>query len=71
MAAGGRRRALGPDELSPQEAAVARLARAGRSNGEIARQLHLSVNTVQTHLAHVYRKLDIHRRWELVARDDL
>lgn len=69
--AGGRRRARGPDELSPQEAAVARLARAGRSNREIAQQLHLSVNTVQTHLAHVYGKLGIHRRWELAALNDL
>jgi len=69
--AGGRRRARGPDELSPQEAAVARLARAGRSNREIAQQLHLSVNTVQTHLAHVYRKLGIRSRWELAGRDDL
>lgn len=69
--AGGRRRARGPDELSPQETAVARLARSGRSNREIAQQLNLSVNTVQTHLAHVYLKLRIHRRWELMARDDL
>ena len=69
--AGGRRRAWGPDELSPQEAAVARLARAGRSNREIAQQLNLSVNTVQTHLAHVYRKLGIRSRWELTTRDDL
>jgi len=68
--AGGRRRARGPDELSPQEAAVARLARAGRTNREIAQQLHLSVNTVQTHLAHVYQKLGIRRRWELTTRDD-
>lgn len=69
--AGGRRRARRPDELSPREAAVARLARAGRSNREIAEQMHLSVNTVQTHLAHVYRKLGIRRRWELTARGDL
>ena len=68
--AGGRRRARGADELSPQEAAVARLARAGRSNREIAQQLHLSVNTVQTHLAHVYQKLGVRSRWELKARDD-
>jgi DNA-binding CsgD family transcriptional regulator len=49
---------------------VARLARSGRSNPQIAQQLHLSVNTVRTHLAHLYRKLGI-RRWELMARDDL
>ena len=49
---------------------MARLARAGRSNREIAQQLHLSVNTVQTHLAHVYQKLGVRSRWELKARDD-
>jgi DNA-binding NarL/FixJ family response regulator len=60
-----------PGALSPREAAVARLARAGCSNREIAQQLHLSVNTVQTHLAHVYRKLGIRRRWDLMKLDDL
>jgi DNA-binding CsgD family transcriptional regulator len=69
--AGGRARRRGPGTLSPQEAAVARLARAGKTNREIARQLFLSVNTVETHLAHVYGKLGIHRRWELIARTDL
>lgn len=47
------------------------LARAGRTNRQIAHQLRLSVNTVETHLSNVYRKLGIHRRWELIARDDL
>jgi DNA-binding CsgD family transcriptional regulator len=69
--AGGRAGRRGPGALSPQEAAVARLARAGKTNREIARQLFLSVNTVETHLAHVYGKLGIHRRWELIARTDL
>jgi DNA-binding CsgD family transcriptional regulator len=49
---------------------VADLARAGRTNREIAERLYLSVNTVQTHLAHVYRKLGITRRWQLIARED-
>jgi DNA-binding CsgD family transcriptional regulator len=69
--AGGRAGRRGPGDLTPQEAAVARLARAGKTNREIARQLFLSVNTVETHLAHVYGKLGIHRRWELIARADL
>jgi DNA-binding NarL/FixJ family response regulator len=60
---------LPPGELSPQEKAVARLARAGRSNRQIAEELFLSVNTVETHLAHAYRKLGIARRGELADRN--
>jgi DNA-binding CsgD family transcriptional regulator len=66
--AGGRTRRTPPGELTPQEATVARLVRAGRTNRQIAQQLFLSENTVETHLAHVYRKLGIRRRWELIAR---
>ena len=53
----------------PQEMAVARLARVGRTNQQISRELYLSVNTVETHLAHVYRKLGIRRRRELADRE--
>ncbi len=48
-----------------QEARVARLARAGQSNKEIAEQLHLSVGTVEQHLSNFYRKLGIAGRAEL------
>jgi DNA-binding NarL/FixJ family response regulator len=47
------------------------LARAGLTNRQLAQRLCLSENTVETHLAHVYRKLGIRRRWELIARPDL
>ena len=65
--AGGRSRATPAGELTPQEKAVADLARAGRTNREIATQLYLSVNTVETHLAHVYRKLGLTGRWQLIS----
>ncbi|MBO0785808.1 MAG: response regulator transcription factor, partial [Actinobacteria bacterium] len=65
--AGGRSGTTPPGQLTPQEGAVARLARAGKTNKEIAAQLYLSVNTVETHLAHVYQKLGITRRWQLPA----
>ncbi|MBO0713869.1 MAG: AAA family ATPase [Acidimicrobiales bacterium] len=65
--AGGRSRATPAGELTPQERAVADLARAGRTNREIADRLYLSVNTVETHLAHVYRKLGLTGRWQLIA----
>jgi DNA-binding CsgD family transcriptional regulator len=66
--AGGRTGTLKRDELSPQEASVARLAQTGRSNREIAQQLHLSIKTVETHLGHVYQKLGIRSRWQLSER---
>ncbi|HEY2553362.1 MAG TPA: AAA family ATPase [Streptosporangiaceae bacterium] len=65
--AGGRTGTTPPGQLTPQEAAVARLARAGKTNREIAAQLFLTVNTVETHLRHVYQKLGIHRRAELIT----
>ena len=67
--AGGRGHRIPPDQLSPQEKAVARLAQAGRTNRQISRELYLSVNTVETHLAHVYRKLGIQRRSQLSGQD--
>ena len=67
--AGGRARRVPPGQLSPQEQAVARLTRAGRTNQQIGRELYLSVNTVETHLAHVYRKLGIRRRRELADQE--
>jgi DNA-binding CsgD family transcriptional regulator len=65
--AGGRARRIPPGQLSPQEKAVARLAQAGRTNRQISAELYLSVNTVETHLAHAYRKLGIARRSELTG----
>jgi LuxR family maltose regulon positive regulatory protein len=35
---------------------------------EIAEQIYLSVNTVRTHMRHVYDKLGVHRRQEAVER---
>jgi DNA-binding CsgD family transcriptional regulator len=67
--AGGRAGRIPPGQLSPQEKAVARLARAGRTNRQISRELYLSVNTVETHLAHAYRKLGIGRRGELAGQE--
>jgi DNA-binding CsgD family transcriptional regulator len=68
VAAGGRPRRValsGSDSLTPSERRVAALAATGRTNAEIAQALFLAVRTVEGHLTHVYRKLDVGSRAEL------
>ena len=54
-----------PDVLTPREADVLDQLQLGRSNGEIAAALCVSVETVRTHARSVFRKLGIHSRREL------
>lgn len=53
--------------LSEREAEVVALAAVGKRNAEIADCLFVSVDTVKTHLARSFRKLEVHNRTELSA----
>jgi DNA-binding CsgD family transcriptional regulator len=67
-AAGGRsrRRRQDPDALTVSEARVASLSAQGLRGGEIKDRLNLTINTVETHLQHVYRKLGIRSQLDLM-----
>jgi LuxR family maltose regulon positive regulatory protein len=56
------------EALSDAELSVLRLLRSQLSQREIARELHLSFNTVKTHTRNIYRKLDVAERRDAVAR---
>ena len=57
-----------PSGLSPTEQHVAELAAVGRSNKEIASEVHLSVKAVEANLSRLYGKLGVRSRSELAAR---
>ncbi len=54
--------------ISEREFEVLGLLAAGRSNKEIASQLNVSPNTVKTHVAKLYDKLEVTRRTAAVVR---
>ena len=54
--------------ISERELTVLHELAAGRSNKEIAAQLHVSPNTVKTHVARLYEKLEAKRRTDAVNK---
>jgi DNA-binding CsgD family transcriptional regulator len=71
LAAGGRPRKpifTGVEALTASELRVARLAAEGRTNRQIAEGLFVTQRTVETHLRHVFQKLDIAGREQLPSK---
>jgi DNA-binding CsgD family transcriptional regulator len=56
-----------PAGLSPREVEVLRLLARGETNAQIAATLGLSINTVERHVANLYRKIDARGRAEASA----
>lgn len=53
------------DQLTPREREVLRFIARGYAYKEAARELHISVRTVETHVSSVLRKLQLSSRYEL------
>jgi DNA-binding CsgD family transcriptional regulator len=69
-AAGARPRSVvrtGVDALTPSELRVATLASQGLTNRQVAQSLTVTPKTVETHLRHVFQKLDLTKRTELAG----
>jgi DNA-binding CsgD family transcriptional regulator len=61
------RPAHGWESLTTTEREVSRLVAEGLTNGAVARRLYMSPHTVNTHLRHVFVKLDVPNRVALAA----
>jgi two-component system, NarL family, response regulator NreC len=59
-------RSLTTDDLTVREVEVLRLIVLGYTTVEIARKLHVSPRTIETHRAHIHSKLGLRTRAELV-----
>jgi LuxR family maltose regulon positive regulatory protein len=57
-----------PDSLNQREMEVLRLIHAGLTNQEIADQIVIAVSTVKWHINHLYAKLGVHTRTQVLAR---
>jgi DNA-binding CsgD family transcriptional regulator len=68
-ARGSRRRALsGWESLTSSELAVVELVAEGLTNREVAKRLFISPHTVNSHLRHSFRKLDVSTRAALAVK---
>ncbi len=56
------------EPVTPREFEVIKLLIQGKSNQEMAGELFVSINTVKTHLSHIYTKFDVESRAQVMAR---
>jgi DNA-binding CsgD family transcriptional regulator len=54
--------------LTPREYQILERLASGRSNKELARMLDISPNTVKTHIARLYAKLEVRNRVEALEK---
>ncbi len=54
--------------LTERESDVLRLVAKGYSNKAVARELGITLSTVKTHLRHIFRKLDVEDRAQLIIK---
>jgi LuxR family maltose regulon positive regulatory protein len=57
-----------PDPLTDRELEILSYLPSRMTNTELARQCYVSVNTIKTHMGHIYRKLDAANRNEAISR---
>ena len=57
----------GLESLTASERRIAELAATGMSNPEIAQRLFVTRKTIETHLTHIYMKLDLAGRHQLAS----
>lgn len=57
-----------PEELSPSELRVLRFLPTNLTRPEIAQELYVSINTVNTHIRNIYSKLSVRDRSSAVQR---
>ena len=60
--------ASGSDELTPRERDVVELISQGVTPANISRELHISLGTTNKHISHIYKKLGVGSRQELLVR---
>jgi LuxR family transcriptional regulator, maltose regulon positive regulatory protein len=56
------------EPLTDRECDVLELIIAGRTNRQISAELYISNETVKSHAARIFRKLDVHSRTQAIAR---